>query len=100
MECPRSSRCGKEAAENVDIIKIVDLNQSHVSCVKDIYEGHAGVLSQFLVVDDFLQQWLFEWLSGAAPHLVLPTILSNHHPAQGVFGRRPRGSKLWDDKMS
>lgn len=56
---------------------------------KDIYEGHAGILSQFLMVDNLLQQWLLEWLSGAEPQLVLSTILSNHHSAQGKFGRRP-----------
>lgn len=41
------------------------------------------------MVDDLLQQWLLERLSGAAPQLVLPTILSDHDSAQGVFGRRP-----------
>lgn len=41
------------------------------------------------MVDDLLQQWLLEWLSGADPHLVLPTILGDHHSAQSVFGRRP-----------
>lgn len=41
------------------------------------------------MVDDLLKQRLLQRLSGAAPHLVLPTILSDHHSAQGVFGRRP-----------
>lgn len=60
---------------------------------EDIYEGHAGVLRQLLVVDDLLQQWLLERLSGAAPQLVFPTILSDHDSAQCVFGRRPGGTE-------
>lgn len=41
------------------------------------------------MVDNLLQQWQFERLSGAAPHFVFPTILGDHHSAQSVFGRRP-----------
>lgn len=41
------------------------------------------------MADNLLQQRLLQRLSGAAPHLVFPTILSDHHSAQGVFGRRP-----------
>lgn len=72
----------------------VSVKLHHSSCVKDIYEGHAGVLRQVFVVDDLLQQRQLERLSGAAPHLVLPTILRDHHPAQGVFGRRPGRNRV------
>lgn len=83
-----------EAAENVEMVRTVSLKLRPINCLKDIYKGHAGVLSQLLVVDDLLQQRQLQRLSGAAPHLVLPTILSDHHPAQGVFGRRPGRSRL------
>lgn len=55
--------------------------------LKDIDEGHAGLLSQVLVVDDLLQQRQLQRLSGAAPQLVLPSVLRDHHSAQSVFGR-------------
>lgn len=74
------------------VFNLSDASDVKISWLKDIYEGHAGVLSQLLVVHDLLQQRLLERLSGAAPHLVLPTILSDHHPAQSVLGRRSGGS--------
>ena len=91
---PGSTRYDRSLSKLGKAAETVGLKLRPISCLKDIYEGHAGVLSQLLVVDDLLQQRQLQRLSGAAPHLVLPTILGDHHPAQGVFGRRPGRSRL------
>ncbi len=61
--------------------------------VEDINEGLAGILGQLFMTEDFLQQRLFEWFSGATPHFVLPSAFIDDHTTQRALGRRSRGRK-------
>ena len=57
--------------------------------LKDIHEGQAGLLSELLVSQHFLQQGLFERLPGAAAQMLFSPGLRDHHPAQSALRRRP-----------
>lgn len=61
--------------------------------VEDINEGLAGILGQLFVIEDFLQQRLFERFSGATPHFILPSAFIDDHTTQRALGGRSRGWK-------
>ncbi len=80
---------GPEVISKVKSSEVLPQSDACFPGLKDINESHAGLLGKLLTTHTLLQQGLFDGFSCAAPQFVLPAVLSDHHSAERVFGRRP-----------